>query len=356
MAFSPGDKLRIAQVAPLWASVPPVTYGGIELLLALLCDGLVARGHRVTLFASGDCRTRADLRAIIPVNLGNLMGQGAASMYEYYLNAAMAAVLEAQEEFDVIHLHLPPAWLPMASVIRRPSLLTLHTCLHSDDEWALRQFPDVRAVAISRAQVAVISSRLHRTLPVVYNGLDFSRYEANFERGNCLAFLGRMSPQKDPLGAIQIAKAAGMPLVLAGQPQNADERAYFQTKVEPLIDGTQIRWIGQANHEQKVRLLRDAAALVFPIQWEEPFGLVMIEAMACGAPVLATRRGSVPEVVDEGITGFIGGSPEELAPLVKDACALDRRKTREHAHRRFSHETMVEEYLALYRDLAVLAA
>ena len=344
-----GNKLRIAQVAPLWTAIPPVNYGGIELLLALLCEGLIDRGHDVTLFASGDCRTRAKLRPIIPLNLTELMSRGEALMYEYYLNAVMAAVMAAQDEFDVIHCHLPPAWMPFAAAIRKPCIFTLHTCPHADDEWVMRNFPHVRVAAISRAQIAGAALRLSREFPVVYNGVDFAAYDASFEPGKYLAFLGRMSPEKNPLDAIRIAKSSGMPIILAGRPQNSSEAAYFQKNIEPLIDGERVRWIGLVNHPQKVELLRNAAALIFPIQWEEPFGLVMIEAMACGAPVLAVRRGSVGEVVDEGITGFTAESPDALAPLVAKTCALDRRRVREQARSRFGSDKMVDDYAALYR-------
>jgi glycosyltransferase involved in cell wall biosynthesis len=348
-----GDKLRVAQVAPLWTPIPPATYGGIELLLALLCDGLVERGHEVRLFASGDCRTRANLHPVIPVNLSELMARGEALMHEYYLNAAMASVMAAQDGFDVIHCHLPPAWIPFAGAVRKPCLFTLHTSPHADDEWAMRNFPQAGIAAISHAQVAGATARLGRKFPVVYNGVDFSAYDASFEAGKYLAFLGRMSPEKNPLDAIRIAAEAGLPLVLAGRPQNASEEVYFQKNVEPLIDGGRVRWIGLVNHPQKVELLRNAAALIFPIQWDEPFGLVMIEAMACGTPVIATRRGSVPEVVDEGVTGFTAASPAELVSLVSKARALDRRRVREHARRRFSHDKMVDDYVALYRGTAI---
>ena len=351
MSFSAGNKLRIAQVAPLWTPIPPSTYGGIELLLALLCDGLVARGHDVALFASGDCRTSAKLRAVIPVNLGELMSRGDALMYEYYMNAAMASVLAVQDEFDIVHCHLPPAWLPFAAAMRTPCTFTLHTSPHTDDEWALQNFPRAQAVAISHAQVAAASSRLGREFPVVYNGVEFARYDASFGPGKYLAFLGRMSREKNPLDAIRIAQAADMPIILAGKPQNAAEEKYFHDEVQPHIDGTRVRWIGPADHAQKVALLRDAAALVFPIQWDEPFGLVMIEAMACGTPVLAVRLGSVAEVVDDGISGFTAATPGELAPLVAKACTLDRRKVRAHAASRFSHTKMVDDYLAHYRSL-----
>ena len=146
--------------------------------------------------------------------------------------------------------------------------------------------------------------KLGREFPIVYNGCDFDAYEPSFEPGKYLAFLGRMSPEKNPLDAIRIAQAAGMPIVLAGQPQNRRKSRYFAEKIQPLIDGERVRWIGPVNHAQKNELLRNAAALLFPIQWDEPFGLVMIEAMACGTPVVAHRRGSVEEVVDNGVTGF----------------------------------------------------
>ncbi len=343
-----GSPLRIAQIAPLWTPIPPTTYGGIELLLALLCDELVERGHAVTLFASGDCSTKARLESVIPVNLSALMGRGDALMHEYYMSAALALALARQDEFDVIHAHLPTGWLPFGAASRTPCLFTFHTSPHADDEWAMRRFPNVPVCGISHAQLAGASARLRRSFPVVYNGVDFSRYEASFERGKHLAFLGRMSPEKNPLGAIQVAQAAEMPIVLAGVPQNSAEEHYFAEKIRPLVDGERVQWLGAADFSRKNALLRDAAALVFPIQWDEPFGLVMIEAMACGTPVIAIRRGSVSEVVDEGVTGFSG---DDLSPLVQSTLALDRRKVREHAQSRFGHRAMVDAYVDLYRGL-----
>jgi glycosyltransferase involved in cell wall biosynthesis len=215
----------------------------------------------------------------------------------------------------------------------------------------MRNFPQAGAIAISQAQVATASSRLGRKFPVVYNGVDFAAYDASFEPGSHLAFLGRMSPEKNPLDAIHIARAADMRIVLAGRPQNVVEECYFREKIQPLIDGERIRWIGPVNHPQKVQMLRHAAALVFPIQWDEPFGLVMIEAMACGTPVLAVCRGSVAEVVDEAVTGFTAATPAQLAPLVAKARALDRSKVRAHAAARFGHGKMVDDYIAHYRLL-----
>jgi glycosyltransferase involved in cell wall biosynthesis len=352
MNLKNGSLLRIAQIAPLWTPIPPTTYGGIELLLALLCDELAERGHSVTLFASGDCRTKARLEPVIPDNLSSLMGRGEALMHEYYMSAAFAMAMARADEFDVIHAHLPTGWLPFGAASKTPCLFTFHTSPHTDDEWAMRRFPNVPVCGISHAQLAGASARLGRTFPVVYNGVDFSRYDASFESGKYCAFLGRMSPEKNPLGAIRIAQAAGMPIVLAGVPQNGSEEHYFEQKIRPLIDGDRVKWIGAANFEQKNALLRNAAVLVFPIQWDEPFGLVMIEAMACGTPVVAIRRGSVGEVVDEGATGFSALTEDELAPLVARAAALDRRAVQEQARSRFGHGAMVDAYEALYRRCA----
>ncbi len=352
MKLQNGSPLRIAQIAPLWTPIPPDTYGGIELLLALLCDELVDRGHAVTLFASGDCKTRARLEAVIPENLSTLMSRGEALMHEYYMSAALAMAMARADEFDVIHAHLPTGWLPFGATSRTPCLFTFHTSPHADDEWAMRRFPNVPVCGISHAQLAGASARLGRKFPVVHNGVGFSRYDASFERGKYVAFLGRMSPEKNPLGAIRIAQAAGFPIILAGVPQNGAEQQYFEQNIRPLIDGERVRWIGAADFEKKNALLRNAAALLFPIQWDEPFGLVMIEAMACGTPVVAIRRGSVAEVVDEGATGFSAESQDALAPLVAQAVELDRRTVRAKAEARFGHRAMVDAYEQLYRKLS----
>ncbi len=343
--------MRIAQISPLWTRIPPATYGGVELLMKLLIDELVARGHEVTLFASADCTTTARLHAVCEVNLCELLERGDGYMFEYYANAAMSDALERAKEFDVIHSHLSPAWLPLGALSPVPMLWTMHTAMHRDDEWALSRYPQVPVVGISRDQMHAHAIRLGRDFPVVYNGVDFAAFDPLFDAGQYLAFVGRMSPAKNPLAAIRIARAAGLPIVLAGNPQNADEERYFTEQVKPLIDGKEVRWIGPVNHPQKNELLRHASALLFPIQWDEPFGLVMIEAMACGCPVVAHRRGSVAEVVDVGITGFHSSVMDGLAELVSQALALDRRTVCEHARTRFGYEKMVDGYLELYRQL-----
>ncbi|MEQ1860620.1 MAG: glycosyltransferase family 4 protein [Chthoniobacteraceae bacterium] len=344
--------LRIAQVAPLWTPIPPRTYGGIELLLKLLCDELVERSHDVTLFASADCHTRARLVPVVDTNLTELLTEGRGYCYEYYTNSMLAEVAARQGEFDLIHFHCSTAWLPGATMLKTPSLFTMHTQPHHDDEWAMRRWPNVAVNGISRAQMQAMTLKLGREFPVVFNGADFDAYEPRYEPGHYLAFLGRLSPEKNPLGAIQVAKALDLPILLAGQPQNAKEHAYFDEQIRPLIDGEMVRAIGAVNHPQKVMLLRNASALLFPIQWDEPFGLVMIEAMACGTPVVAHRRGSVEEVVDQGITGFHAASLDALPDLLAQALQLDRREIRRHAESRFGHRAMVAAYESLYGQLA----
>jgi glycosyltransferase involved in cell wall biosynthesis len=324
--------------------------------MKLLVDDLVERGHQVTLFASADCQTQGHLHPVCEKNLTDLTSEGAAYCYEYYTNSMFAEVLQNAAQFDIIHCHLSSAWLPIASACQTQTLFTLHTNLTCDDLWAFNRWPAIPVNGISKSQMHSAQHSLQREFPIVYNGCDFNAYSPVFSQTTPdsaprLAFLGRMSPQKNPLGAIQIAKAVGLPIDLAGQPQNASEHRYFAEQIQPLIDGSSVRWIGPVDHPAKNELLRNSAALIFPIQWDEPFGLVMIEAMACGTPVVALQRGSVSEVVDPGITGFHAGSVEEMIQLVQKALALDRAKVRAHAESRFGYRKMVDSYLHLYRSL-----
>lgn len=345
-------KLRIAQIAPLWAKVPPSTYGGIELVVNLLTEELVRRGHDVTLFASGDSRTSAKLHSVCETHMLDLMEHAGAGAYEFYANAAVAEALRHADCFDVLHFHIGTQFLALGSVASTPSLFTMHTFFSEDDAWAARRYPHVAIAGISRYQVRGVAAARGTEAPVVPNGCDFDSFDPNFQAGKYLAFLGRMGPDKNPLDAIRIAREAGLPIVLAGQPQQAREQTYFEEKVRPLIDGERVRYIGPVDHAQKNALLRGAAALLFPIQWPEPFGLVMIEAMACGVPVVAHSLGSVAEVVDSGITGFHSASIAEMGALIPRALALDRRAVREHARERFSHQRMVDGYEQLYRALS----
>jgi glycosyltransferase involved in cell wall biosynthesis len=343
--------MRIAQLAPLWMSVPPAGYGGTELIVHLLTEELVRRGHEVTLFAAGDSRTSARLRAVQATSTTEAMRQGKAFEYGHYTNAAVAEVLSESSEFDVIHSHLGCSYIPFSLVSRAPVLHTPHIGLSIDDRWVISRYPFSKISAISNSQISVLDPQLRMGCPVVHHGIDFSEYSMSICDGEYLAFLGRMGPQKSPVDAIKIANLAGIPIVLAGCPQNEVEQEYFSQEVKPLIDGVRVKHIGTAGPDSKRRLLERAAALVFPIRGEEAFGIAMVEAMACGTPVLALRHSSTPEIVDHGVTGFVETSVEDLAGRVEDARRLDRATVRRQAEMRFSHKRMVDDYLEIYSGL-----
>lgn len=343
--------LRIAQVAPLWARVPPATYGGIELRLHWLTEELVARGHDVTLFASGDSETSAKLRAVCASNLIDAMARGEAYQYEGYANANLVEAVRRCNDFDIIHCHVGCTHIPMSVLSQVPLVHTIPTTLAVDEYWVLNRYPEVPVVAISRAQIAAVPEPRRQSIRVIHHGCDIDAYDFEPFPENYLAFLGRMGPHKSPVDAIHVARAVGMPLVMGGEPQNSSEQQYFTERVYPLIDGKNVRYLGPVDHETKKALLKNARALIFPIQWEEPFGLVMIESMACGTPVVACNRGSVSEVIDFGTTGFYTDSVDGLASLVPPALALDRAAVRARVRERFSRQRMTDEYVALYRSL-----
>lgn len=341
-------RLRIGIAAPLWASVPPASYGGIERHLKLLSDELVRRGHDVALFASGDSRTAARLTAVVQTGVAERMERGDAYFYEHYLNASLAEALRASAELDLLHLHLGCAAIPLAALARCPVLHTVHTGLTQDDLWMLARFPEVPLTALSQRQLAEVPAARRERIAVVPYGFDFDACAAAERAPDRLVFLGRMAPHKGPDAAIRIARAAGRPLVLAGAPVTRDDRTWFEREIRPHVDGRQVVWVGAVDDAGKDELLRGAAALLFPIRWEEPFGLVMLEALARGVPVLATRRGSVPEVLEPGLTGFIADEPDELARFVEAAAGLERKAVRERASRRFSLTRMVDAYEEAY--------
>ena len=339
--------MRIAQIAPLAESVPPKLYGGTERVVAWLVDELVNLGHEVTLFASGDSVTRAQLNPVWPQALR--LGRPRTDPM-----AAQAALLEAvaryAAEFDVIHAHVDWLHLPLLTRLGVPFVTTSHGRMDLPGfPDVIHRFPEAPFVSISNNQRAPIGEA--NWIGTVYHGLPANMFRAAFEPGTYLAFLGRLTAEKGPEAAIRIARAAGIPLHIAAKVPRG-ERGYFKQRLEPQIDGKHIKLIGEVNDAAKETFLGGAAALLFPIDWPEPFGLVMIEAMACGTPVIAFRSGSVPEVIDEGVTGFIVDSEDEAVQAIGRLGNIDRRQVRVHFEHRFTAKRMAEEYLRHYGMLA----
>jgi glycosyltransferase involved in cell wall biosynthesis len=338
--------VRIAQIAPLAESVPPKLYGGTERVVAWLIDELVELGHDVTLFASGNSQTRAKLVPVWP--------------YAFRLGrprtdpvAVQAVLLETMArraaEFDVIHCHVDWLALPLLTRSGVPFLTTVHGRLDiAGLPDVVRHFPDAPFVSISHNQRLPLPGA--SWLGTVYHGLPSDSLHPRFEPGSYLAFLGRLTKEKGPEEAMRIARDAGVPLRIAAKVPKG-ERGYFKEQLEPKIDGRDVQLTGEVNDRTKEQFLAEAAALLFPIDWPEPFGLVMIEAMACGTPVIAYRHGSVPEVIDDGVTGFVVDSEEEAVHAVRRLGEIDRRQVRACFERRFAARRMASEYVALYEDL-----
>jgi glycosyltransferase involved in cell wall biosynthesis len=338
--------MRIAQVSPLYESVPPKYYGGTERVVSYLTEELVAQGHDVTLFASGDSSTRAHLVACTRRSLR--LDKACVDQLAHHV-VMLERVASRAAEFDVIHYHVDYLHFPLSRRVRTPQLTTLHGRLDMPDLQPLyREFSEMPVVSISNAQREPLPKA--NWLRTVYHGLPPDLYTLREQPGSYLAFLGRISPEKRVDRAIRIARRLGMPLRIAAKVDNVD-RAYFSEVIEPLLDLPGIEYVGEIGEGEKDEFLGNAYALVFPINWPEPFGLVMIEAMACGTPVIAYRRGSVPEVVEEGVTGFMVTTLDEAVQAAERVATLDRRRCREVFERRFTVERMAHAYVDVYRQL-----
>jgi glycosyltransferase involved in cell wall biosynthesis len=338
--------MRIAQVAPLAESVPPKLYGGTERVVAWLTEELIALGHDVTLFASGDSATSARLVPVWPraLRLGRPKADPAVAE-----TVLLELVGEHAQQFDVIHCHNNWTHLPLLTRLGVPFLTTLHNRLDTPGlPGAVGRFPDARFISISNDQRTPLACA--NWLGTIYHGLPADSLRPSLSAGGYLAFLGRLTPEKGPETAIRLARAAKMPLRIAAKVPRA-ERGYFKEQIEPLIDGKQIQTIGEVNERAKENFLANASALLFPIDWPEPFGLVMIEAMACGTPVIAFHRGSVPEVVEHGVTGFIVEDEDEALQAIERLPELDRSRVRAGFETRFTSRRMAEDYLRYYRLL-----
>jgi glycosyltransferase involved in cell wall biosynthesis len=335
--------MRIGLLSPVWFPVPPTGYGGIEWIVALLADGLVDAGHDVTLFASGDSRTKAKLHSVYPVAPSELIGTSFVELHH------ALACYERASDFDVVNDHsgLPAAAL--GGTVDTPVLHTVHGPLDGQAgsiyEQIARVSPHVGLISLSLNQ-----RKPKPDLPWVANcpnALDLSAYPVHPHRGDYLLFLGRLSFDKGCHRAIEVAKETGLPLKIAGKMREPNEKEYFETMIRPNL-GWGMEYFGEVSHDEKVDLLGNARATLFPIAWEEPFGLVMIESMACGTPVIATRFGAVPEVIDPGRGGVIVDDVQGMAAAIGEADRIDPLECRRYVEERFSAERMVQDYITAY--------
>jgi glycosyltransferase involved in cell wall biosynthesis len=338
--------MKIAQVAPLVEAVPPKLYGGTERVVAYLTDALVELGQEVTLFASGDSLTKATLVPIWPraLRLDPSVKDPFAPVF-----MQLEIVARRASEFDVIHSHLDYFGYPLLRRLGVPSVTTLHGRLDLPELSPLYElYGDIPVVSISDSQRAPLPHANY--VATVLHGLPQNLLDKGSGRGGYLAFLGRISPEKAPDAAIRIAAEAGLPLKIAAKVDRVDEE-YFKSTIEPLLTLGQVQFIGEIGDDRKGEFLGNAAGLLFPIAWREPFGLVMIEAMACGTPVIAYENGAVPEVLEDGVTGFIVRNEREAIEAVRRIGTLDRDRIRAEFDRRFTAHHMAQNYLKLYARL-----
>jgi glycosyltransferase involved in cell wall biosynthesis len=338
--------MRIAQVAPLYESVPPKLYGGTERVVSWLTEELVSLGHEVTLFASGDSMTAARLISACPESLR--LSPECIDQLAHHM-VLLEHVLRLKEQFDLIHFHLDYLHFPLSRRERYVHLTTLHGRLDIADLVELyRTFPEMPVSSISDSQ--------REPLPhlnwqgTVHHGLPVDNYKFHRKPGNYLAFLGRTSPEKGLDRAIEIANAADIPLKIAAKVDRADQE-YFDAIIKPLLKNSNVEFVGEIGYPEKNEFLGNALALLFPIAWPEPFGIVMIEAMACGTPVIAYPFGSVPEVVADGVSGFVVSDQTSAAEAVRNIHKIDRKAVRKHFERHFTAGRMALDYLKIYERM-----
>jgi glycosyltransferase involved in cell wall biosynthesis len=338
--------MKIAQVATLIESVPPRLYGGTERIVSYLTEELVRLGHDVTLFASGDSITSAEL---CPCCTRALRLDPTVRDIIPYFMLMIDKVRERAEEFDVLHFHIDLFHFPLFRSLAPRTLTTLHGRQDLGDlKPFYGRFGEMPLVSISNNQRKPLPHA--NFVATIHHGVPAGLHRPSYEQGSYVAFLGRISPEKRPDRAIRIARAAGIPLKIAAKVDKVDED-YFRNDILPLIDGPGVEFIGEIDEREKTKFLGEAAALLFPVDWPEPFGLVMIEAMACGTPVLAFRCGSIPEIIEDGITGKVVNSELEAIAALPEILSYDRRVVRRRFEERFTAARMAKDYISIYRRL-----
>jgi glycosyltransferase involved in cell wall biosynthesis len=339
--------VKIAQIAPLMESVPPRLYGGTERIVSYLTDELTRLGHDVSLFASADSITAAKLVGCASTALR--LDRNVRDPIPYYM-LMLDRVRELAEDFDILHFHIDQFHFPLFRRMADRTVTTLH---------GRQDLPDLKPLYLGFGQMPLVSVSNDQRRPIananfvatVHHGIPANLHTPIYNpRGGYVAFLGRISPEKGPDRAIRIARTLGIPLKIAAKVDKVDD-AYFRETIAPLLDDPGVEFIGEINERNKTEFLGEAQALLFPIDWPEPFGLVMIEAMACGTPVLAFRHGSVSEIVDHGVTGAVVDTMDEAIRMLPQVLALDRHAVRRRFEQRFSSTRMATDYAALYRSL-----
>ncbi len=338
--------VKIAQVAPIVERVPPKKYGGTERLVHALTEELVRRGHEVTLFASGDSVTSARLESVYP------RGIREAKMKDIYglnpwtlLNLGLA--YEMQDEFDIIHDHLAPISLPIANIATTPVVMTMHAAFNAETRKLFQTLQKPYIVTISEAQMYSLPSLNHAG--TVHNGLSMAHYPFGEKMGDYLLYVGRISREKGVHVAVEVAQYLDLPLILAAKVDPHDQ-VYFREYIEPRLSD-RIKWVGEVDEEERNKLMAGARCFLHPVMWREPFGLTLIEAMACGCPVVAFDKGSIPEVIETGVTGYVVQDLDTMIEAVENIAVIDRAVCRERALTNFSVEKMADGYEAVYKKI-----
>jgi glycosyltransferase involved in cell wall biosynthesis len=339
-ASAPHRRLRVGLIAPPWLPVPPVAYGGVEAIVNVLARGLVAEGHEVVLFAAADSTCPVEVRSASGPAPGIDVGGSAVELHH------VLSAYRSLDDVDVIHDHTAIGPVVAFGEDRANVVTTNHNLFSPPYGTGFAAVSSkIAAVAISHHQASTAGDT--KIAAVIHHGLDASTFPIGDGDGRYLLFLGRMSPTKGPDRAIAIARAAGVPIVLAGKQHSLLEREFFDAKIRPEL-GRDVTFVGEPGVDEKMRLLGEACALVNPITWDEPFGMVMVEALACGTPVLALARGAAPEIVDDGVTGFLAADEAGLVGAVSRLSEIDRKACRAAVEGYFSADRMVAEHLALY--------